>query len=212
MHSIAHGSYTYTVQNNYAEKLISLLYICSELDTSADIPVLQPLVDVSDRGNQPNSDTCEVLIQLYNFEDTVTTKILISVGVFDANTFEQVIGGIINIDIDVTNTNQVNNTFYEVDFFGRDGSTLILADDLAERLFSLNMDEDQKALLARAGIALIEIMSNSQTVTTPTPDPEAVPVRPIPAWAVAVIVVMNSVIIIGVLMIVLGITWRRYKR
>ena len=36
--------------------------------------------------------------------------------------------------------------------------------------------------------------------------------RKIPPWAIAVIIVLNSVIIILVLLLVLGVVWKRYSR
>ena len=49
-----------------------------------------------------------------------------------------------------------------------------------------------------------------QGVKLANDEPEIV--KKIPEWAVAVIVVLNSVIIIFILLLVLGVVWKRYSR
>lgn len=174
--------------------------------TSAEI--LRPRVIVSDRGESPNSATCELRIDLFIFEDTATATLEGNVNFFNLEDVEKRIGEVLNIEIDFVNARQLNSTHFEIDFFGRDDNdNLILADKLVEMFISLS-DQD-KGLLEAAGIFIKRVTSNAPQ---PTPTSPAVPTRPIPTWAVAVIVVMNSVIIIGVLLIILGIIWRRYKR
>ena len=51
-----------------------------------------------------------------------------------------------------------------------------------------------------------------QEVISNEPDVPDVVDLVFPVWAVAVIVVLNSVIIISCLLIVLGVIWRRYSR
>ena len=47
----------------------------------------------------------------------------------------------------------------------------------------------------------------------PTERPVVITVtRSIPSWAIALIVIVNSVIVISLLLIVLAILWRRYTR
>lgn len=132
---------------------------------------------------------------------------VVSAGItLNVNTFEDLLGGILSLNIDVTSSNQVNSTHYIVDIIGKDGQLIISPEDLAFLIEGLTVEQRQS--LQDAGIDIVQVTSNAP-VATPT---SAVPARPIPAWAVAVIVVLNSVIIIAVLLIVLLIMCRRYRR
>lgn len=154
---------------------------------------------------------CWVTIDLFNFEETVTATVATNLGgVFDSNTFEQLLGSILNLDIAVTKTSQFNGTTYLVDVLGGEGQVRISANELAKRL--INLTPDQKQQLVDAGLTIVQVSSNDQPTTPTSTVPTKTIQRTIPPWAVAVIVVLNSVIIIAVLLIVLGITWRRYKR
>ena len=52
-----------------------------------------------------------------------------------------------------------------------------------------------------------------QSVDVASEEPEILEIpRKIPPWAIAVIIVLNSVIIILVLLLVLGVVWKRYSR
>lgn len=70
------------------------------------------------------------------------------------------------------------------------------------------IESKQGDLAAALGYDIISVESNRATeapvVTTVT--------RSIPDWAVALIVIVNSVIVISLLLIVLAILWRRYTR
>ena len=124
----------------------------------------------------------------------------------DRDIVEQVIGNILMLNIDITDVKQLNITHYQIELFGRDGQALISADDLAASLS--NLSPEQNLLLLQIGVNIADVISNA-----PLPTPTTrVPVRPIPPWAVGVIVVLNSVIIVALLLIVLGIIWRRYRR
>ena len=176
----------------------------SELNSFVASRSLLPLIDVMDRGTPPNPQTCEFTIMLFSRDDTVSTIVIVNTGTLNINIFEDVLGDLLGLDIDVTNSERTNRTFFTVDFTGRDGQELVTADDLRDRV-ELILEDPR---LVDAGLTIVQVSSNSPVTTPPPP----VPTRPIPTWAVAVIVVLNSVIIIAVLLIVLGITWRRYKR
>jgi CBS domain containing-hemolysin-like protein len=164
---------------------------------------------VADEGIPPNTQTCDLTIILFDFEDTVTTQIIVNSGNLNRNTLADVLSSILGVDVDVVRSNQVNGTFFAVDFIGRDGLNLLSSEELERRILTLLADMNQVAALLTAGYTIVDVMSNAPMTTT---TPEAVPTRPIPAWAVAVIVVLNSVIIITVLLVILCITLRRYKR
>ena len=70
------------------------------------------------------------------------------------------------------------------------------------------IESNEKELSAALGYDIISVESNKPTqppvVTTVT--------RNIPDWAIALIVIVNSVIVISLLLIVLAILWRRYNR
>lgn len=179
----------------------------SALNSFLEASILQPLVDVSDRGSSPNSEVCQLIIDLFNFEDTVTTTVVVNQGTFDPNTFGQILENILEVDIEITESERLNTTHYSVDFFGRDDQQLVAPGDITRRLLALNSDQMQ--LLVDAGLSIAEVVNNGDIPTTSAP---TVPVRPFPTWAVVVIVVLNSVIIIAVLLIILGIVWKRYTR
>lgn len=70
------------------------------------------------------------------------------------------------------------------------------------------IESNQMAIISQLGYDIISIESNM-----PTERPVVVRVtRSIPGWAIALIVIVNSVIIISLLLIVLAILWRRYTR
>lgn len=181
----------------------------SDLSAFVAAPSLQPMIDVMDRGTPPRDEICAFVIMLYSTSDTVTAIVNANSGTLNNNVFESILGGILELDIDVTSKVTNNGTFFTVNFTGRDGQELVMADDLLARVESLLTNEQDVALLRQAGLAIVEVTSNAPVSTTPS---LPTPTRPIPPWAVAVIVVLNSVIIIAVLLIVLGITWRRYRR
>lgn len=166
------------------------------------------MVDVSDRGDTPRSTTCTLTIDLFNFVDTVTTRVVVNIEIFDPDTFEQILENILNLDIEITDSTALNSTYYSVEMFGLDGQQLVAPQELA--LLLIELAQNQPQLLIDAGFSIAEVFSNAPPeVSTP---PTAVPTRPIPTWAVVVIVVLNSVIIIGVLLLILGIVWKRYTR
>ena len=165
-------------------------------------------MDVSDSGAVPNTGSCRLIINLFALEDTVTADIEITQGEFDASTLQQLLTNLLNLEVDVTNFSALNATFYKVELVGFNNGEIILADSLA---FLLNSLTDQQLLrLEEAGLNIMTIQSNTP-VTTPS-GPPGVPARPIPTWAVVLIVVLNSVIIIGFLLAVLGVTWKRFRR
>ena len=166
------------------------------------------MVDVSDSGTVPNSESCSVIINLFGFEDTVTTDIEVIQGEFDASTLQQLLTNLLSLEVELTSFNAFNTTFYEVDLIGFNNDEIIPADSLA---FLLDALTDQQLLqLEGAGLSIVMIQSNAPQAT-PSGPPRVV-TRPIPTWAVVLIVVLNSVIIIGFLLLVLGITWRRFRR
>ena len=70
------------------------------------------------------------------------------------------------------------------------------------------IESNEKDLSTALGYNILSVESNKPTeppvVTTVT--------RSIPDWAIALIVIVNSVIVISLLLIVLAILWRRYNR
>ena len=168
------------------------------------------MVDVSDRGSTPRFQTCTLTIDLFNLEDTVTARVVVNIEGFDPDTFEQILENILNLNIEITDSTPINSTYYSVDLFANelDSQQLVSPQELALLLTQLARNQPQ--LLIDAGFSIAEVFSNGATEAS-TP-PTAVPTRPIPTWAVVVIVVLNSVIIIGVLLLILGIVWKRYTR
>jgi hypothetical protein len=75
----------------------------------------------------------------------------------------------------------------------------ISAADLQSRIESV-MDDER---LNRFGFDIVSVEVGSE-------EPEIL--RKIPVWAVVVIAVLNSVIIILVLLLVVGVIWKRYSR
>ena len=76
------------------------------------------------------------------------------------------------------------------------------------------IETNQVTLSSVFGFNIATVSSNNMTPEPPsTTEP---PVRTeddsIPSWAIALIVIVNSVIIVSVLLIILAILWRRYTR
>ncbi len=188
--------------------MLSCTHFYSSLGLFEDTNTLRPKVIVSDSGSNPNRAECDLIINLFSIEDTVTTNVAVTLGEFDANTLKQLLSAILNLEVDITGSTRLNESFYEVDLIGYNNGEVVLAENLAFLLNSLT--DDQRSQLLSAGLDITRVQSNAP-VTTPT-QPPSVPTRPIPTWAVVVIVVLNSVIIIGFLLIVLGVTWRRFRR
>lgn len=166
------------------------------------------MVDVRDNGEPSKSATCEATIQLFEEKDTVTVVIGGAIIRTTLGTLEEIFSDILNMDVDIVQSNEVSPTQLDVDLIARDSNNnLIPADELAALIKSL--DDSQKVQLITTGLTIIDVNSNAPQVTTAI---SPVPTRPIPAWAVAIIVVMNSAILVGVLLIILLIVWRRYRR
>ena len=167
---------------------------------------LNPQIDVSDSGTPANSATCEVMIRLFDFQSTVDIILIGMVDNLQSDVLEQLLTNILGLDLTITNFDQFNATHYSVQIYGQDGGIFIPAGVLHSRL--LNLTEAELLRLEREGFLIVGSVSNDPVV----PTPNMIPTRPIPVWAVAVIVVLNSGIIITVLLIIVGVLWRRYSR
>lgn len=189
-----------------------LSLLCSELTSFTAASSFQPLIDVRDRGSIPNEETCQLTIDLFNIEDTVRVTLGIDLAPYDPVTFAQITSNILDLDIFVTSSERHNATTYLVDILGRDAQVLVPADELVVRLLDLISTPNQVGLLTDAGLTILDVMSSAGVPTTTTPTSGPIPTRPFPSWAVAVIVVLNSVIIIGVLLVILVIILRRFRR
>ena len=70
------------------------------------------------------------------------------------------------------------------------------------------IESRQMDIVDLLGYGIISVVSNR-----PTERPVVTRVtRSIPSWAIALIIIVNSVIIMSLLLIVLAILWRRYTR
>lgn len=70
------------------------------------------------------------------------------------------------------------------------------------------IESKQTEITGALGYDIISVRSNK-----PTEQPVVTRVhRSIPSWAISLIVIVNSVIIISLLLIVLAMLWRRYTR
>ena len=70
------------------------------------------------------------------------------------------------------------------------------------------IESKQADIIALLGYDILSTESNK-----PTERPVMIRVtRSIPGWAIALIIIVNSVIVISLLLIVLAILWRRYTR
>lgn len=165
------------------------------------------MIDVSDGGVPRNNATCEVVVQLYDISNTVKAILIGILGNFDEDLFEQLLGGFLELDVQVTESTLLNSTYYQIQLYGKDGTEFTDADELARRILALS--NDQRDLLQQAGFNIVRV----ELPEAPTTEsPPVIPTRVIPTWAVAVIVVLNSVIIIFVLLLILILLWRRYSR
>ena len=160
-----------------------------------------------DGGIPQNSGTCELTINLFEVEDTVTVTVLINTGFLDIGIIEELFSNILGLDIKVTNTAQLNATLYALDFIGTDNEVIVSAEELADKIQTLS--SVQKQLLRDVGVTVVEVTSNGPT---PMPTTQAPAPPNIPVWAVALIVVVNSLVVLLVLLIVVIIIWRRYRR
>lgn len=189
-----------------------MLYPFSTLDSFTEASSLQPLIDVRDRGATPLSEVCQLIMVLFRFQDTVTATVVVNQGRYDADTFDQILQNILSLDVEITDSDQLNSTYLQVDFFARNSAGMFV--EPGSIVLTLqNLNEDQRQPLVDAGLSIIQVVSNGE-VPTPTPSSTATPVptRPFPTWAVVLIVVLNSVIIIAVLLLILGIVCKRYSR
>ena len=78
-----------------------------------------------------------------------------------------------------------------------------------------NLIETNRGTLSNIfGYDIVTISSNNVTPQPPsaTEPPERTEDHSIPSWAIALIVIVSSVIIVSVLLIILAILWRRYTR
>lgn len=87
-----------------------------------------------------------------------------------------------------------------------DDHKLIDANELQQRIKS--NENEIAARLNVLGYDFISVESNKPT----EPPTVTMVTRSIPDWAIALIVIVNSVIVISLLLIVLAILWRRYTR
>lgn len=168
--------------------------------------ILTPQIDVSDSGTPANDATCEVMIHLFDFQSTVDIILIGMIDNFQSDVLEQLLTNILELDLTITNFDQLNATHYFVQIYGQDGGVFIPAGILNSRLLNLTREE----LMRLEGEGFLIVGSNSNAPVVPPTN--VIPTRTIPVWAVAVIVVLNSVIIITVLLIIVGVLWRRYSR
>lgn len=164
------------------------------------------MISTTDRGSSPNRGTCELTINLFKFEDSVTVTVVISTGFLDTNIIEELFSDILGLDIKVTKTVQQNATYFAVDFIGTDNEAIVSSEELADKIRTLSTSQKQQLL--DAGVSVVDVTSNGPTATPPT----EVPAPSVPVWAVVLIVVVNSLIVLLVLLIVVIIIWRRYRR
>lgn len=82
-------------------------------------------------------------------------------------------------------------------------------DEFLEANKLVEMIESKQTAISRGlGYDIISVEVNKETV----PPVLRTEPRSIPSWAIALIVIVNSVIIISMLLIVLAILWKRYTR
>ncbi len=168
--------------------------------------LLTPRITVRDRGNTPNSATCEVSIRLFNVAETVDITFIGDVTTFKPDIFSELISNILEAEIEITEFSQFNATHYIARIYGESDGVVLEASAIIDRL--ANLSPTNNARLMSAGFDITAFTSNAPTESPTT----FIPVRQIPIWAVAVIVVVNSVIIITTLLLIVGILWKRYQR
>lgn len=87
--------------------------------------------------------------------------------------------------------------------YAEEGDKFVEPNELRQRIMSKQME-----IAARLGYNILSVESNRPTV----PPVQTTVSRSVPDWAIALIVIVNSVIIISLLLIVLAMLWRRYTR
>jgi len=194
--------YYHNIIVNVFFNVLCLLYsTLSDLGAEA---VLRPQINVHDSGPGPNTATCEIEIRIFNPEVTADVLLLGNASIFDADLFEEVIGDILDLDAVITQIDQINSTHFTVQMFGEQGGVLVSVAAIVGPLSNLSAADTIR--LRDLGFEIQNVISNA-----PTEVPTML-TRVIPVWAVAVIVVINSVIVISALLIIVGILWKRYSR
>ncbi len=182
-----------------------LIFSCSNLENLSN-DLLTPRIAVRDRGNSPNSATCEISVRLFNLAETVDIYFIGEVNDFRPDIFGELISNILELNIEITEFSQFNETHYFTRIYGQSEGVILEASAIVDRLASLSQADMIR--LSNAGFEIAIFTSNAPTESPTT----FIPTRQIPIWAVAVIVVVNSVIIISALLLIVGILWRRYRR
>jgi len=178
--------------------------------TFSSTEILRPLIGVRDNGQPSNSATCQATIELFESRNTVTLFIDGNIGTFQLDSLEELLSRVINMETKIVRSESSNFTQFAIIVVSRDGNETIVPANVVANMFK-TLSPSQIAELRAKGISILEVVSNDNVPTT-SPPVVAVPTRPIPPWAVAVIVVMNTAIIAGILLIVFLIIWRRYRR
>lgn len=161
------------------------------------------MVRVSDSGAPTRETSCVLALRLYEFITTVNVTVR---GDINTNvTLEELLEDFLSLDIVPTKIVPLNGTYFQLQAYGKNLTSVIAADDLATKLN--NLTDEQKRLLLQAGIQITNIVSNR-----PIQPPNRVSPPTIPAWAVVVIVILNSVIIIAVLVIILVMLLRSLRK
>ena len=87
--------------------------------------------------------------------------------------------------------------------YAEENNNFVEPNELRKRIVSKQVE-----IAAALGYNIVEVESNRATqppvITRVT--------RSVPNWAIALIVIVNSVILISLLLIVLAMLWRRYTR
>jgi hypothetical protein len=174
--------------------------------TQGGASTLTPVTIVRDKGEPANTVKCSVVVRLFDFEHIVALTL--------ANPYESVIdkidllevvlGDILGdkdiADLYVVEVVAINETHSRVEIYAVNANNeFISAAELKSYVEAVRSDER----LVRLGFDITEVEVASE-------EPEII--RKIPDWAVGVIVVLNSVIIIFILLLVLGVIWKRYSR
>jgi hypothetical protein len=182
-------------------------------DISVDIPLSSSIIHypfqvvASDSGNL--TALCGLLVEVYRFYDTVTITLMGNISNFNPTVFSQLLGNLLDYEIHVANIRYINNTAFSIDIFALDGQGAVQDPDVLEEEI-IGLSDENKNLMEEAGFTIIytSVNSNKPSTEPPTGDID----RQIPEWAVAIIVVLNSVIIISLLMVIVAILWRRIRK
>jgi hypothetical protein len=183
------------------------------LTTSRSLPqggssALTVVVTVRDKGEPANTVECSLVVRLFDLQQIVDLTL--------ANPYDEVVGKVDLLeavladilgdevaDLYVVRLVAINDTHTRAEVYAiNPNNEFISAADLHSRIVSV-MDDDT---LIRFGVNIVSV-----DVASEEPEILEIP-RKIPPWAIAVIIVLNSVIIILVLLLVLGVVWKRYSR